>query len=229
MHLQRDDVADRAVVDALHRLALAVVVAPAEAGDDRQVLLLRLAARLQDRADAGGVDGDRLLAEDVLAGLDGRLEVQRPEVRRRGQEHHVDAAGDHLLVGVEADEAAVGRDVDLGRRSSASFWSVLEAVLEPVLEGVAHRDELDVRVGVQGLRGRAGAAAAAADEADAQGVAAGGVDQRRGTQRDGAGRGGGQELAAQGAGKGNASRESPWSRGGGRRDLFYTTRRARFH
>ena len=73
--LQGDDVADGAVVDALHRLALGVLVAAAQAGDDRQVLLLGLAARVQDRADAGRVDGDRLLAEDVLAGLDGRLEV----------------------------------------------------------------------------------------------------------------------------------------------------------
>jgi len=57
-----------------------------------------------DQADARRVDRDGLLEEDVLARLDGRLEVQRPEARGRRQDHHVDAALDHLLVGVEADE-----------------------------------------------------------------------------------------------------------------------------
>ena len=40
------------------------------------------------------------------------LDVQGPEARRRGQDHQV-AAVDHLLVGVEADEAAVVGDVEL--------------------------------------------------------------------------------------------------------------------
>ena len=88
--LQRDDLADRAVVDPLHRLAEAVVVAQAQAGDDRQVLLLRPASQVAStRADAGRIDGHRLLGEDVLAGLDRGLEVQRPEVRRRAEQHHV--------------------------------------------------------------------------------------------------------------------------------------------
>ena len=63
----------------------------------------------EHRAHAGRVDGDRLLGEDVLAGLDGGLEVHRAEAGRRGEDHDVDVAGDHLLVGVEADEAVARR------------------------------------------------------------------------------------------------------------------------
>ena len=101
-------------MDPLHGLAEAVGVAQAQAGDDRQVLLARLLAGRQHRTHARGVDGDRLLGEDVLAGLDRRPQVQRAEVRGRGQQHDVDAGVDHLLVGVEADEAALFRDIDFG-------------------------------------------------------------------------------------------------------------------
>ncbi len=43
--------------------------------------------------------------------IDG-LDVQGAEARRRGQHHQV-AAVDHLLIGVEADEAALVGDVEL--------------------------------------------------------------------------------------------------------------------
>ena len=102
-----------AVVDALHRLALGVVVAVAEAGAEAEVLLLGELGGLDHRRDAGDVHRDRLLAEDVLAGLDRGAEVQRPEARRRAEQHHVDAL-EELLVAVEAVETAVRGDVDLG-------------------------------------------------------------------------------------------------------------------
>ena len=112
----------------------------------------------------------------------------RAEVRRRAEQHHVDAAVEQLLVGVEADEPMVGLDVDL----AGDLLVVLEdrqALLEPVLEGVGHGDELDVRVGGERLGGGAGAAAAAADQADAQHVAAGRVHVRERGQRPGGGGG----------------------------------------
>ena len=104
----RDDIADRLVFEDLpHRLPNVRVVPPAQAGDDGEILLLRLAARLHDALDAGRVDGDRLLDEAVLALVDGVREVLRPEMGRRRQQHDVDAAVDHLLVAVEADEHVV--------------------------------------------------------------------------------------------------------------------------
>ena len=94
--LQSQDVADGPVVDSLHDLALGQVVAPAEPGDDREIFLLRFFAGGQHGAHARRVDGHRLFAEDVLAGRHRRLEVRRAEVRRRGQEHHVDVGGQQL-------------------------------------------------------------------------------------------------------------------------------------
>ena len=68
-------------MDPLHALDVAGLVAALGAGDDGQVLLLGLLGGGEDLADAGAVDGDRLLGEDVLARLDGRLDVHRAEAR----------------------------------------------------------------------------------------------------------------------------------------------------
>ena len=59
-----------AVVDPLHALDVAGLVPALGAGDDGQVLLLGLLGGRQHLADAGAVDADRLLGEEVLAGLD---------------------------------------------------------------------------------------------------------------------------------------------------------------
>ena len=103
------------VVDLLDGLFQRLVVAAHQAAGDLEVLLLGLLAGLEHAADAGGVDGERLLHEHVAALRHGVFHVDRPEGRGRGQQH--DAAGadavDGLLVGVEAEELAVGRHVDL--------------------------------------------------------------------------------------------------------------------
>ena len=72
--LDGDDVADRAVLNALHRLADAFLVPPAQPGDDGQLLFLRQLVRLDDRPIARRIDGDRLFDEAVLAAFDGVLE-----------------------------------------------------------------------------------------------------------------------------------------------------------
>ena len=114
--LRRDDLADLAVLDALHHLEVARLVTPLRAGDDGEVLLLREVGRGDDRPDADRVDRDRLLHEDVLAGVDGGLEVDGPEARRRRRDDQVDV-GERadLLVVVEAREAAVRRHLDARR------------------------------------------------------------------------------------------------------------------
>ena len=53
-------------------------------------------------------------------------------------------------------------------------------LVEPILEGVGHGDELGAGVGGEGLLGRAAASAAAADQADLDRAAAGGMDQGNG-------------------------------------------------
>ncbi len=73
-------------MDAFHRLEVAGLVPALGAGDDAQVLLLGFFVGGQHLADAGAVDGDRLLGEDVFAGVDGGLDVDRPEAGRRRQD-----------------------------------------------------------------------------------------------------------------------------------------------
>ena len=85
-------------------------IAPAEARDDGEVLLLGLLARPEDGADARGVGGDRLLDEGVDPLLHRVGQVQRAEVGRGGQQDHVDLVDD-VLVGVEPDVLAVRRHV----------------------------------------------------------------------------------------------------------------------
>src|SRR5262249_44661651 len=114
--------------------------------------------------------------------------------------------GDHLLVGVEADEAALRRDGDL----AADLLVLLEpaeALLQTVVEGVGQGEQLDVLVGLEGLGGGAVAAATAAGQADFQQVASGG-DSVRGDGEGAAQEGGGfQEVAAgRGGGSGHESR-----------------------
>ena len=115
--LDGDDVADLAVEDLLHGLAARAVVAPAEAVDEGEVLGLGVLARLKELAQAGPVDGHRLLDERVDPFLDGIGQVERPEVRRRGQEDEVDLVDD-VLVGVEAGVLAILGDVDRESRPS---------------------------------------------------------------------------------------------------------------
>ena len=120
-----DDVADRPVVDLLDRLDVALLVPPLRAGDDREVLLLRLLDQREALADAGRVHGHRLLAEDVLPGLDRGLEVDRAEARRRGEDDEVDAGVEHLLVGVEPVEGRLRGDLDLVGELAGSCSSAL--------------------------------------------------------------------------------------------------------
>lgn len=103
----------------------------------------------------------------MLARVYRGLDVDGAKVGRGGQQHHVHAAGDDFLVGIKADEAASLRHINL----VSDFLLLaerLETQVQPVAEGIAHRDELDVGVGGQGLGRRTGAASTAADETDAE-------------------------------------------------------------
>src|ERR1051325_6893902 len=59
--------AQRAVLDAFHRLEVTALVPALEANADLEVLLLRVSGGGEHAAHAGRVDGHRLLHEDVLA------------------------------------------------------------------------------------------------------------------------------------------------------------------
>ncbi len=173
--LNGGDVADSAVVDALDGFDLGLVVAIAEAGDEAQVLLLGFLASLENRAQSRSVGGDGLLAENVLVGLDGGLEMNRTEVRRCGEEHNV-ASINHALVSVEADKLVIRSNINL--RLEGRALEIEKAGIELVLEHVAEGDELDVGIGLKGVDGGSASAATATDQADLDGIVFGGVHER---------------------------------------------------
>ncbi len=163
----RHEPAERAAVHLLHRGRDHVVVAPAEPGDERLALGLLGLVRLDHRADARAVGRRRLLAEDVLVGIDRRLEVRRTEPRRRGEQHDVDVAVDDLLERIEAVDLVV--DLDL----AAELLAAGEA-----RHGLAHDGLIDVAdgrqdgvlVGAERLCGGPAATAARTDETDLEGI-----------------------------------------------------------
>ena len=121
-----------------------------------------------------------------------------------------------FLVGVEAEESALGGHLDLGRLEAhdplvrrpgdlgrGAVERVVAAV-EFLSKDVGHRDELDGAAGSgEGVGGGAGAPAAAADQGDADGIVLGGVagpGDGGGQSRPGDGLAGGlQEFTAGGA------------------------------
>jgi hypothetical protein len=202
--VHRHHVANGPVVDSLDRLALGLFVAVAIPGAQPGAVLLRDPGGLDHRLDAGHVHGHRLLAEDVLAGLDGGAQVERAEPGRGTQQHHIDAL-EQLLVPVEPVEAAVGGDIDPGGDIPAlpAVAQRPEAVLETIHEHVAQGDELGVLVGPQGLDGGLGAAPAAANKPDAEGLVRGSVGTRENDGGSGGRRGGRLEERPAGGGWGH--------------------------
>jgi len=192
--------ADLAVVNAFDRFLVQGVVVPLQAHADFHVLLLGDLGRRQHAADAWRVDRHGLLHEHVLALLGCVLKMDRPEVGRGRQDHHVDTAVDGLSVGVETDKPPFGRHFDLAGQSLVRRPVVLGVLagtqraqtgVQLVREQVGHRPQCHGPRCRQGLGRRAGPAAAAADQGDLQRVAAGRVDvagkRQRGRSQHGAG------------------------------------------
>ena len=137
----------------------------------------------------------------MLAGGDGGFQMGRPEVRRRGENHDVDAAVDQFLIGIEAAEMMIFGDGDLVAGFLLQLLGELvQAVFDFVFERIGHRHQLDVLIGVQGIVRRPGAAAAAADEAQLQRIVARRVNRsgkcQAAGQCAGGDRGGFQKLTA---------------------------------
>ena len=122
---------------------VAGVVAALQADDHLEPLLVGQLVGLHQHVEAGGVDAAGLFHEDVLAGLDGVFVVGGAEAGRRGLDDHVHAAVDRLLVGVQADEDLLRRDVGLALPLNFRFKRSA-APLALALEGVGHGHDLHV-------------------------------------------------------------------------------------
>ena len=77
------NVTDITVVDALVGVSLRVGPAPDKAIDNGGALFLGLGDALHDRTHAGGVGGHGFLGKDMLAGINGGLDMHRTEAGRR--------------------------------------------------------------------------------------------------------------------------------------------------
>ena len=75
-------------------------------------------------------------------------------MRRSGQQHHVDAAVDHLLIGVEADELPIGRDIDFFADAGPAA-KLFQATVDWLLESITHGPQHDLAVSVKCLVGGA--------------------------------------------------------------------------
>src|SRR5262245_23231135 len=101
----------------------------------------------------------------MLASGNGRSKMPRPEGWRGCQQHHVDAAVDDLLVGIETEKTRPGSNPDPVRKLLAN---VVETSVELVLEDVPQGREFHAAVRPQGFDGGAGSPSPATDQADFQ-------------------------------------------------------------
>ena len=85
-------------------------------------------------------------------------------MRRRGEQHHVDPAVDHLAVGIRPHELPAGRAVELFGRGCQQPRRRCDLIREDI----AHRHQTHARVGLKSLNRRTGAATAAAHQSDAE-------------------------------------------------------------
>ena len=128
------DLADRAVLHALHRFEVRAVVTTLRAGDDRRApFCFAMRRGREHRLVTRRVHADRLLGEDVLAGLDRGLEVHRPERRRRREDDVVRVGPITFSNASQPGELPVAGHGDL----VAELLEVLEALREAIGEEIA--------------------------------------------------------------------------------------------
>ena len=92
--VQRHHIAQFAAVHLGDHVEVERIAAPLRAADHGQFLLLRLFGGGHEAADMHRVGAERLLAEDVLIGIDRGFEMNRAPGRRRGQKDDVHARTD---------------------------------------------------------------------------------------------------------------------------------------
>ena len=161
--------ADRAVVDPRDHLYHAGITTEAEARHEREPVGAAAGRRCGSPHDSRGIDSHRLLTIDMLAGGHRGFQMERPRVRRRGEQHDVDAAVDHTAVGILTDETLRGRAVKPFPRGSEHLRRRRDLIREDVAE--CHHP--DRGIGFKSLQCRTGAAATASHQTDAEPLLAG--------------------------------------------------------
>src|SRR6185437_16003995 len=153
--------AEGSAMHLLKRVLNHVAIAPAEPGNQREILLPRLFRRLQYPTNARRIGGDRLFAEDMLIGVDAGGKMGRSKSWRSRKNDDIDAAIDHLFIGVEAQELA--RRLDLHSRLNIRMsFQGLKRFINLLLIDVGNGGQLGVIVGMKGLGCRTGSTTATA-------------------------------------------------------------------
>ncbi len=100
------DIPDGTIGDLFERRLAGRAAAPAETTDHRQSLGLGLLGGGHDAPHPGNVHAHGFFTKDVFPGSYRGLEVPRPESGRSGQQHDIHAAGQQLLISIQAKEGA---------------------------------------------------------------------------------------------------------------------------
>ena len=153
-----------------------VAIAPAEAGDQRNILLLSELRRFEHVAHSERVDGDGLLAEHVFSSLDAGAQMRGPESGRRGENDDVDSTVDEFLISVEAEKYVLRFDLDL---RAVDLAELFQASVDAILIDVGDGGELGVIIRLKSLRSGSGATASASDQTDFDRVGRLSTHQRR--------------------------------------------------
>jgi hypothetical protein len=178
---------------ALEGLNPGSAVAPAEAGDEVEFLLLRLLYGSHGHVVADGIDGHGFLTEDMLPGIHCGLEMHGAEAGRAGEQNDIDAAVEELLIGVDTDKLFIRLHI---HAVGEFLGEAGDAAVDLLHIDICHGDDLAIVFRAEGLGGSASAATTTADEADAECFTRVGLLLR--TQGGGGGKDGGalDELAA---------------------------------
>src|SRR5579883_91192 len=177
-----DDVADGTLMNAFDSLDIGSLMAALRSSSDVQALLLRFLVGGQHLANAGGIGGDGLFRENVLAGGDGSLEMERTKTRR-GRQHDVVRATliNELVVGVQADVTSAFH-IDAVSQLLSFFilldelFDMMAAAIQPVLKGIGQSHDADALGRLQYIFNSPCAATAAADKSHLDHIAAGRVN-----------------------------------------------------
>ena len=158
-----NDLADGAMRNAIVSFLIRAVMPPLSSRHDAQVVGRGFLAGRQHGTHSGGIDGARLLQKTVLLSVNGSIEMQRPEMRRRGAQNQIHVGREHFLISVKADKAMV-----IGNLLLPLLGKLGAAFIQMVLENVPQRHDLKVGACLEEVQGSAGAPLAATDQARLQ-------------------------------------------------------------
>ena len=133
----------------------------------------------------------------MLPGSDCCCEMLGAEGRWRGEDHQINIAGDDLLVGIEAGEATLGRDLVLRRKARIGrhqFGELLPRAGEVIGEELSHRGERHVLARGECIGDSTRSAAATPDHPDANRVGIGSANAEGAAWQGERGRSGASDL-----------------------------------